>query len=85
MWRRVYFSLKFPDHTPSLREVRARIQTGKEAKAEAEAMALLTGLLPGLSYSSQDYQPKVTTYNELGPPHQSLIEKMHHRLSHRSI
>lgn len=38
-----------------------------------------------LFYSSQDHQPRVATYSELGTPHthQTSIEKMHHRLAHR--
>ena len=48
---------------------------GQKLMMEGCCLLSYSGLLDLLVYSTQNYQPTVgTTYNELGPPHQSLIK-----------
>lgn len=64
--------LTFPDHSPSLREIRAG--AWKQVLKQRPSRTALTGLLPSdflgiLSYSTQDHLPRNgTAHRKLGPP-----------------
>ena len=75
--KKEFISFTCPHHSPSLKEVRARVQSRNlEAEIEAETMEeyYFTGLLPMaysklLSYTTQDHLSRGgTAHNKMSPP-----------------
>lgn len=86
--KKEFISFTCPHHSPSLKEVRARVQSRNlEAEIEAETMEeyYFTGLLPMaysklLSYTTQDHLSGAPP-----TPHQLWIKKMLPRLIYKPI